>query len=300
METQNNINYPQKNKTTKVLIALVTVMAIAIIILAIVLVSQKKEIVYIEKSLSEKAILKEQLSKLYDDYSILETSNDSLNQAIAKEKEHIETLISELDRIKNYSYSIKKKYDDEISALKNIMRGYVYQIDSLNQLNQQLIAENVTIKDQHKQTQKELQLIAEEKEDLVSVIEAASTIKTAAITTKFLTDKNKVATKARKIEKIEVDFILVANQFAEAGAKRIFLRIIRPDGFVFSDGGTFDYREKQISYSAYRDASYEKDNLPMAIFYSIPDSEKVAEGKYQIELYLNGDIIGQSSFTVEK
>jgi predicted RNase H-like nuclease (RuvC/YqgF family) len=301
MYEQNNIQ-PSKDKTTKILIALISVMAVAIIILAIVLEKKKNKIVYIEhyntELSTEKENLRKELTDLYDQYSDLETNNDSLNSEISKQKENISTLISELDRIKNYSYSIKKKYDDEILSLKSIMRSYVYQIDSLDQLNKQLIAENVTIKDKHEQTQKELQQVVEEKEELVSVIEGASTIQTAAITTKFLTAKNKDASKARKIEKLEVDFVLVANQLAAAGTKRIYLRIIAPDSSVLTDGGAFIYREKSIAYTAYRDVSYENNNLPVAIFYNL--TEKIAEGNYKIELYLNGDIIGQSAFTIEK
>lgn len=299
----NNLNQNnKKDNTTKILISIVSVMAIAIIVLAIILITQKKTIVYIENQNQEISVEKENLKKqlldLYDGYNELETNNDSLNTAILKEKEHIEALISELDRIKNYSYSIKKKYDEEIITLKSIMRSYVYQIDSLDLLNKQLIAENVQIKDQNKQTKQELELITEEKEELTQVIEGASLIKTAAIAVKFLTNKNKETDRSRKIEKLEVDFILVANNLAQAGTKRIYLRIIRPDGFVYTDGNTFEYREKKITYTAYRDVSYENNNLSVSIYYSI--NEKMLEGKYSIELYLNGDIIGTSSFNVEK
>ncbi|MDR2835408.1 MAG: hypothetical protein LBV69_04315 [Bacteroidales bacterium] len=303
MEDYNNLEQKsKKDNTTKILIAIVSVLAIIVVIMAVYLIYLNKQNVNIEKENTEiseeKEILKKQLQDLYSDYDELEASNDSLNAAISKEKEHIETLISELDRIKNYSYSIKKKYDDEISSLKKIMRSYVFQIDSLDQLNKKLVAENVQIKDQHQQTKKELEYVVEEKEELQIVLESASVLKTASITTKFLTNKNKETAKTRKVEKLEIDFVIVSNNLAEAGAKRIYLRIIRPDGFVISDGGTFTFRENNIAYTEYRDVTYEKENLAVAIFHNV--KEKLTVGIYNIELYYNGEIIGKSSFNIEK
>ena len=74
-----------------------------------------------------------QLYDLLDDYRELETYK-SLNSEITKQREKIEYLIKELDRIKNYNYSIQKKYENELAALRKIMRSLVYQIDSLEQI----------------------------------------------------------------------------------------------------------------------------------------------------------------------
>lgn len=298
----NNIqNNKSTDKTSKILIASVAILAVAVIVLSILLVLKQKRVVIIEKEKTEvtdeKERLKEELSTLLDDYDELETNNDSLNSQIEREKEHIETLIEEIDKMKSYSYSMKKKYENEIVSLKKIMRGYVYQIDSLDQLNKQLIVENTKIKDDKEQTEKELQVTLEHNDELSSVIESASVLKTASIVTKFLTESNRETRRVRRIEKLEVSFILVANDLAQAGAKRIYLRIIGPDDFVMTDGGSFTFREKNIAYSAYRDVSYEKENLPVSIFYSL--KERLKEGKYTIELYLNGENIGKSSFTIE-
>lgn len=295
---ENNKN---KEKASKILIAIVAVLAVAVIVLVILLILQQKQVVVIEKEnteiSNEKERLKEELSELLDDYEDLETNNDSLNAQINREKEHIATLIEEIDKMRNYSYSIKKKYDNEIASLKKIMRGYVYQIDSLDQLNKHLIVENTKIRGDKEQTEKELQITLEHNDELTSVIESASALKITSITTKFLTDRNKETSRVRRIDKLEVNFILVANELAQAGAKRIYLRIVGPDDFVLTDGGSFTFREKNIAYSAYRDVSYENQDLAVSIFYTL--KERLNKGKYSIELYINGEIIGKSTFSIE-
>lgn len=292
----------KKDTTTKILIAFVSILTIAVIVLGYMVydlsrqnkvITTKKEEITIEK---EK--LKEQLNELLDDYNELETTNDSINNEISKEKERIVQLIKELDQLKNYNYQIQQRYEKELSSLRKIMRHYVYQIDSLNQLNQQLISENIQIKTEHEKIKDELDEVVNQNDELELVVEAASVIKTAQITVKFLNQRGKETYRTSRIEKIETSFTLVANEIAEAGPRRVYLRIITPDGYVLSTGETFTYREKQISYSAYRDIIYENENLDVVIYYDV--KEELNIGKYTIELYMDENKIGESFFTIEK
>ena len=90
-------------------------MTIAIAVLGFLLydVSQQNKTIIVksEEIVVEKDKLKSQLNSLLDDYDSLETQNDSLNSEIAKEKQHIEALIKELDGVKNYNYSVQQKYE---------------------------------------------------------------------------------------------------------------------------------------------------------------------------------------------
>jgi hypothetical protein len=298
----NEINNKKKDATTKVLIVLVTFMTIAIAVLGFLLYDVSKQnktiIVKTEEITLEKDNLKAQLTALLDDYETLETENDSLNSEISKEKQHIEALIKELDGVQNYNYSIQQKYEKELLSLRNIMRHYVYQIDSLDQMNKFLIAENFQIKDDHDRIKNEMDGVVEKNDELEQVISGASVIKTSHISFTFLNRRGKVTEKSSKVEKIQTGFTLVANDLASTGPRRVYLRIIRPDGYTLSGGQTFDYREKKITYSAYRDIIYEKQNLDVVVYYDVP--ETLSTGKYIVEIYMDGNKIGESFFTIDK
>ncbi len=302
MSELNEINNKKKDATTKVLIVLITLMTIAIAVLGFLLydVSQQNKTIIVksEEIVVEKDKLKSQLNSLLDDYDSLETQNDSLNSEIAKEKQHIEALIKELDGVKNYNYSVQQKYEKELASLRNIMRHYVYQIDSLDQMNKFLIAENFQIKDDHERIKSEMDNVVEKNDELELVIEGASIVKTAHIGFTFLNRRGKTTEKSSKVEKIQTSFTLVANDLAQSGPRRVYLRIIRPDGYALSGGQTFDYREKKISYSAYRDVIYEKQNLDVVIYYDVTETLNV--GKYVVEIYMDGNKIGESFFTIDK
>ncbi len=302
MSEINEINNKKKDATTKVLIALVSLMTLAIGVLAFLLYDISKQnkntIVKTQEIIVEKDQLKVQLEALLDDYEGLETSNDSLNSAILAQKEHITELISELDRIKNYDYSLQQKYEKEIASLRNIMRHYVFQIDSLDQLNKFLIAENITIKDDHNRIKGEMDNVVEKNDELELVIEGASIVKTSNILIKFLNRRGKETEKSSKVEKIQTGFTLVANELATSGPRRVYLRIIRPDGYAISGGQTFDHKEKKITYTAYRDVIYEKKNLEVIIYYD--STETLPIGKYYVEIYMDGNKIGESFFSIDK
>lgn len=302
MSELNEINQKKKDVTTKILIALVSIMVVAIGIMGYMLHDLSKrnnQIVVQNQDITvEKDNLKVELNTLYDDYSNLETSNDSLNAEIEREKEHIKTLIEELDNMKNYSYSVQQKYEKELASLRNIMRHYVFQIDSLDQLNKHLIAENIQIKDDHDRIVGEMDEVVEMNDELESTIEMASVIKTSNIQTSFLNKRGKDTDKSSRIVKVKVSFNLVANDLAESGSRRVYLRIIRPDGFAMTQGQTFTYREKQIACSAYRDIIYNNQDLPVVIYYDV--TETVTLGKYTVEIYMDNEKIGQSFFTIEK
>ncbi|HNQ68313.1 MAG TPA: hypothetical protein PKN32_08035 [Bacteroidales bacterium] len=296
------IRNKKKDVTTKVLIALISLMALAIGVLGFMLydLSQQNKVIIVKSQevTVEKDNLKAQLSALLDDYDSLQTNNDSLNAEILKEKEHIQTLIKELDGLKSYNYSIQQKYEKELASLRNIMRHYVYQIDSLDQLNKFLIAENINIRDDHNRIKSEMDGVVERNDELEMVIEGASIVKTANIGFKFYNKRGKETEKSSKLEKIETYFTLVANDLASSGPKRVYLRIIRPDSYALSGGQTFDYREKKITYTASRDIIYENQNLAVSIYYDV--KEELILGKYIVEIYMDGNKIGESFFTINK
>ncbi len=302
MTEMNEIKRNKKDTTTKVLIALVSLMLVAIAVMGYMLHDLSKRnqtsIVKTQEVTKEKDNLKQELNLLYDDYSLLETSNDSLNSEIQMEKEHIMSLIEELENVKNYSYSIQKKYENELSSLRSIMRHYVYQIDSLDQMNKKLIAENIHVKQEHIRIKTEMDGVVEKNTELETTIEVASVIKTSNIQIGFLNRRGKETEKSKRIEKIKVSFNLVGNDLAEPGPRRVYLRVIRPDGYTMTKGDTFEYREKQIACSAYRDIIYNNKDLAVVIFYDI--EEAVLLGKYTVELYMGGEKIGQNSFSIEK
>lgn len=291
--------------TTKVLIGLVSGMLVAIIVLIFVLVNTKKQNEQLTNEsttvTNERDNIKEKFSDLLDDYNMLETSNDSLNAEINNRKEEIIKLIEEVNNTKNWAAGMKKTYEEEIKSLKKIMRHYVFQIDSLNILNQQLIAENEMVRTENDRYKSENDELVDRNTELLTTIEDASVVNASHINVSFLNGRDKETNRSSKIEKLKISFTLSANKLASSGQKTIYLRITRPDGYVISSGNTFTVGDSQLSYSDSRIITYDNQSLDVAIYHKVDkDKNPLTAGKHGISLYMDGNKIGESSFLIEK
>jgi hypothetical protein len=133
---------------------------------------------------------------------------------------------------------------------------------------------------------------------LTSITVEAKTLIAAGIAPVALNKRNKEQDKVDKITKIRVDFTLRKNTVADAGAKIVYLRLIRPDSVVLGskEAGIFDYENSQIPFSASREVNYEKNDLPVSIFWD--NNGDLIKGNYICELYCEGKLIGRTEFSL--
>jgi septal ring factor EnvC (AmiA/AmiB activator) len=288
--------------TTKVLIGLVSVMLVAVIVLGYLLYKTSKEkdqiVVVNTETTNERDKIKAEFSNLLDQYNGLETTNDSLNAEINGRKQEIVKLIEELDKTKNWAAGMKKKYEEELGTLRSIMKHYVYQIDSLNTLNQQLTAENEMVRTENDRYKSENDELVDRNTELLTTIEDASIVNASHISIVFLNGRDKETNKSNKIEKLKVNFTLSANKLASSGQKTVYLRIKRPDGYLISSGATFTAGDTQLAYTDSRNITYDNQALDVSIYHKV--NEQLTVGKYEVSLYMDGNKIGESSFLIEK
>jgi hypothetical protein len=102
------------------------------------------------------------------------------------------------------------------------------------------------------------------------------------------------------MESLRVCFTLRENAIAQAGQKEVFMRVIRPDSLVItaSPDNLFDYKGNKIIYSEKRTADYMNQDLEMCIF--LTNTGDFIIGNYSIELYLEDNIIGRTTFMLSR
>jgi len=132
----------------------------------------KGEVAYTEVS-TERDQVQAELEEMLKKYEDLETDNQELSAELAAEKAKIEELIKKAKGKDWTIYQLKK----ETETLRKIMKGYVVQIDSLNQLNNKLTDENKTVKNQLSNEQQKAQELNEKNEDINTLVNVASTLK---------------------------------------------------------------------------------------------------------------------------
>ena len=283
------------NSTAKTLKIIIAVLAVVIVGMVVFLVmNNSKHTEEKENLTAEKQVIQNQLEDLQFTYAALKTDNDTLSVKLEEEQERVEALLERIKKTEISNRSQLKKYEDELGTLRAIMRNYVTQIDSLNNLNQQLMAENRQIREESQQTARRADELAQKTTDLSSRVEIGAVLKARDVIAVGLNSKGKENARAKNVEKIRVCFTLIENSLAEKGPRNVYVRVKGPDGIILatSEDNLFAFGDSQLVYSAVREVDYQGEDIEMCIFCDTPDTQK---GNYELTLYSGGALIGSGA-----
>lgn len=291
----------EKKKSAKAAIIMLTVFVVILSLglsgLIFINFHQKKAMVEMEAVLTaEKDSLTNELQDLMFGYDTLKTSNDTLNIKLKEEQNKIQKLL----QIQASNAQKILLYKKELSTLRKVMKSYIVQIDSLNTKNKMLIARNAEFQIRLEVVQKTNKELSAIKDELSFKVKKASVIIAKNIHAAPLNNRGKEKDRIDKIEKIRVCFTLRENPIVGAGKKDVYMRIIRPDSLVLAltPENIFSFQEKQMIYSAMRTIEYLNKDVDMCIYFN--QNEHFITGKYTIELFLENNQIGTSSFTLRE
>jgi chromosome segregation ATPase len=280
------------------------------IVLAMIIAAAVYYIFHQDKRMKEyqlqSELVKEELADEYNDLSNqyegfkMTISNDSLIAKMESERMKVQRLQEELRTIKSTNAKRINELMQELKTLRTILQGYIQQIDSLNRLNERLTAENRTVKAQYNQVTQTVSQLSQEKAKLAETVQMASKLDASNISVTGLNKKNKSTNKINNMDKIEVRFVINKNITAVPGEKTIYIRIQRPDDDVLvkSRSNVFMYENKEINYSAKRPIEYTGEEYPISIYWLI--EETLMPGTYRVDIFADGNRIGQKSFKLEK
>jgi hypothetical protein len=276
---------------------LFVILAAAIIYLLTVLSAQKKDAEEMRVTLEmQKDKLTTELQTLYQDYNQLKTDNDSMNVLLNREKQKITDLLA----IKASNSKKIQVYEEQITGLRSILKSYIIQVDSLNQANLRLRAENQEVKNRFEEAKSINRDLENQNKDLTGKVEKAAVIKAVNVVAEPINDAGAVQKKIKTVDKIRVCFTLGENSVAKHGPRKIYMRIANPSQRVMVKSGTdtFTLDGATVPYSAMREVEYEGESLEVCIFYEL-GGETLTPGTYYIDLYLEGAQVGTTSFSIK-
>lgn len=296
----NTANSAPKGKAVMLLTAFIVILTVVLAVVGWMYFAEQKEAQEIQLQLNaEKDSLTLNLQEIMYEYQELETDNDAVKAKLQEEQERAAKLYDELRQVKQVSYAKIKEYQRELGTLRAIMRDMVKEIDSLNTLNQQLIAENIKVRQEFTISQQTVESLEQRTEELSTAVEKGSIIRARDIYPKTINSRNREVTRARNVDKIQTCFILSENSIAKAGPRYVYLRILGPDGFILAKSNTdlFDFEGEKIVFSAHREVDYQNRDVEMCIFYD--NNGELIAGKYEVSLFMDGYLIGQGEFLLK-
>ena len=249
-------------------------------------------------------IEKEEMENEYSGFAVqydemkMHISNDSLIRQLDKEKQRTQQLLEELRQTKATNAAEIKRLKKELATVREVMRTYVVQIDSLDRINKQLAKENTRVRQQYQAQTKVVEQLTVDKQKAEEKVALASQLDAAAITITPRNKRGKEEKKVKNVTQFMVNFTIVKNITVQTGEKTVYLRITKPDGEVLvkDAANTFRYENVSLEYSAKKYIEYTGEQQEVTMYWDV--EEYLSAGTYTAYLFVDGVMIGEQSVTL--
>jgi len=285
----------------KILIALATVVFLALAAIVVYLLMDNRSLEQEKLEMQELAELdKQEMENDYErltlQYSEMMTqiNNDSIIAQLTQEQMRTQQLLQELKQVKASDAREIARLKKELATVREVLRSYIRQVDSLNQVNQQLVAENDRVKDELAQQSQANVGLRQEKQDLTEKVAIAAQLDATGITMTPLNKRQKEAKKMKDCKTIQVGFTIARNVTAENGNRTFYVRIQTPAGQTLT-AGTFPYENRQLEYSMKKVVEYAGEEIHVQTFWQV--GEYLEAGDYRVSIFADGNMIGTKTFT---
>ncbi len=275
-----------------------------------------------ELRLDEVNLEKQELNKDYNAaiarLDNMKSENASMDSLIQQQGGQLSDMQDEIKRIladKNASQAELKRAKNLIAQLEDLTMKFQKQIGALKQENIELNENNRALAEAKKTVEIENeglnQGLEEKKKELEETKEVGSVLSANNISMKVINKKKnlfgkkkeKATTKAKKADLLEVNFSLGVNRLIESGEQTIYIAVKGPDGGIIhsmgnasgsidlAEGGTQQYTTKKI-------VPYTQGKNSYNIQTNCVPTDKFKAGKYSVELFHKGYLIGKDNITL--
>lgn len=224
-------------------------------------------------------------------------TNDSIIAQLTAEQLKTERMLKELKEVKSSNAREITRLKKELATCRAVIRSYVLEIDSLNRLNQTLVAENSQVKAQYAEANRQIAGLSSEKANLSEKVAIAAQLDAIGIELSMLDKKNKSTSKVSKCKKLKLNFALAKNVTATSGNKTVYARITSPAGSVLGGAGSFAYENKNLQATAKKSVEYGGKETPITIYWDV--TQALEAGTYHVSIFADGNMIGSRSFSFD-
>ena len=248
----------------------------------------------------DKKEMENEYQQFANQYKEMQTriNNDSIVEQLGREQQRTQELLEELRRTKANDAAEITRLKKELATVRAILRSYVLQIDSLNQLNAELMDENNRVRSELEMTNQQNMALASSNMTLSEKVAIASQLNATNISLTPLNKKNKNNKTMKKARTLLVAFNIARNVTAANGTREIFIRVTNPMGEVLNGGGSFTYENRQLAYTMKRTIDYSGEETSITATWTV--NETLPGGSYNVSIFADGNMIGSRNFTFEK
>ena len=242
----------------------------------------------------EKADLTQEMEDLRAEYAELQTANDTLNANLQVEREKVDQLIERFQKTEATNRAQIRQYEKELGTLRSIMKHYIVQIDSLNNLNVALRQEASDARREAAENRRQYEDLRSTTDEYARQVAEGSVVKGRGVSLHAINASAKETDRSSRTEKLRADMFLIENAIAKKGPKRVYIRVKGPDGILLTadDRQLFTCAGEEMIYSESREVDYQGEEVEISVYFASP--QPFTKGVYTVDAYTTEGKIGSA------
>ncbi|MBW7844087.1 MAG: hypothetical protein H3C45_00265 [Bacteroidia bacterium] len=271
-----------------------------------------KKLVQTEETLfatdSAKAELEKVLNETQSSLELYKGKNSELDAFLKEKNDSIQEFADRIDHLLRNNRLTKaqlEKATEEIDQLRYYKRKYLNQIDSLSNRIDFLNKENNQLRGTVDKEKRKNENLSMENIRLSNKVAIGSKLNAEQI---FVTGvktrsngKERETNRVNQLEKLKISFRIDENYVNDQGTKTIFIKVIGPDGATLyneaAGSGSFTFQGQESLYSTKQEIEFEQKAMDVKLYWS--RGTTFGKGIYKVELYVDGFVIGESTFELK-
>jgi hypothetical protein len=248
--------------------------------------------------IEQKNMLRDELDDLIDEHDDLLDEYGDLNEQLHEKDSMIQQQIAEirnLIRTKSDLNEARKK----ITALKDISKRYLANIDSLLVVNEVLAFEKDSVVNVNKNINWKNYKLNKQNKKLAEKVSKGSVLEVLDVeieTIRYKKAGREVVTKyAKKVQKIRTCFAVAANLISDAEMKTVYVQIINENGELIrgNESQKTIVSDSTVEYTG--TANFEYNNIEITHCFEWERVQVLSPGIYLINLIIEGNIAAQTT-----
>ncbi|GAB3718177.1 hypothetical protein [Spirosoma lituiforme] len=206
-------------------------------------------------------------------------------------------------KIRDYQNFLAQN-DARVQRLKVENGSLLSQTRALEEEKESILSENTGLKYERAALTKAVDDYSLKNADLTTKVTLASAMKAINVEVMAVADNGKERRggtyKASRIDRLKIDFTMLANPLASATGKEVYVRILDANGAVVSEsgtGGVMLFEGHELGYSTRQTVPFDGADQRVDVLFRRDAPYK--PGTYTVELYTEGFRMGDGRFVVK-
>lgn len=257
----------------------------------------------------EKSLIQNELSEMISRFDTLDIENEELSLQLEASKLKLEQALDSIKTLK-VTANLLTHYKSKVQLLKEEKARILNLVNSLETQNKTLQTEVTQSKQQlssikvKANTLKETNVkLKKRNETLNKHIVKASQMQITMLDAKAVkrVSKNKVVTtdKAKRTNKLLVEFVIPKNDLITKGKKDIYIQIVNPNNNVVSNKDEAKFGKQSLIYSKKLDVNFNNKDLAVSTFIDADKDEPFKQGVYFVNVFNQDNRLASTSILLD-